>query len=98
MPRESLGKEMEGRAPQEAHLAALLDESGLFTPLAPGTYFMLVDPKEGSPIPLVLKEVSVGRIVFTMDGAGTDYVYKLTGAKPLTRDAYKRLKQQGKVK
>jgi hypothetical protein len=38
----------------------------------------------------------VARIVFQM--AGTDYTYKLTGAKPLTRDAYKRLQAQGKVR
>ena len=43
---------MEGRAPTEAHHAALLDESGLFTPLAPATYIMLVDPSTSSPGPL----------------------------------------------
>ena len=96
MPREILAKEMEGKPPTAAHFAVLLDESGQAAALGPGSMWQLIDPKEGSPIPLILKECSGSRIVFQM--AGTDYVSKLTGAKPLTRDAYKRLKQQGKVK
>lgn len=96
MPRDILAKEMEGKAPTEAHFAVLLDESGQAAALGPGSMWQLIDPAEGSPIPLILKECSVNRIVFQM--AGTDYTYRLTGAKPLTRDAYKRLKAQGKVK
>lgn len=96
MPRDVLAKEWEGKAPTVAHFAVLIDDSGQAIALGPGSMWQLVDPAEGSPIPLVLKECSPARIVFQM--AGTDYVYRLTGAKPLTRDAYKRLKAQGKVK
>lgn len=96
MPRDILAKEMEGKPPTEAHFAVLIDDSGQAAALGPGSMWQLVDPAEEEPIPLILKECSVNRIVFQM--AGTDYTYKLTGAKPLTRDAYKRLKAQGKVK
>lgn len=97
MPREVLAQDVEAPAPKDAHFAVLIDgERGLSVPLGPGTMWQLVDPAEGSPIPLVLKEVSVSRIVFHL--AGTDYTYKLTGAKPKTMEAYKRLKAAGKVK
>ena len=96
MPREAVGIEREGKPPKDAHFAVLIDDSGQAIALGPGSMWQLVDPKEGSPIPLILKECSVNRIVFHL--GGTDYTYKLTGAKPLTRVALARLKATGKVK
>ena len=96
MPRESVGAELEGKPPREPHFAVLVDaDKGQSIALGPGSMWQLIDPQEGSPIPLILKSVSVKRIVFHL--AGTDYTYNLVGAKPRTREALKRLKESGKV-
>lgn len=92
MPREVLSESREGKAPKLAHFAVMVDDTGLAIPLGPGSQWLLVDPKEGSPIPLVLKEVSVSRIVFQLQGV--DYTYSLSANGKARQQAFQRIAAQ----
>lgn len=91
-------REVEAEAPSEPHFALLLKESGLRAPIRPGASLWIVEDRNdlSKVFPLVLKKVSHKQLVFQMsDGKGglTDYVYKLTTAKPLNHAALTRLTQ-----
>ncbi len=102
MPREVLSGDVEGAAPKLAHFAVMVGDGtqpvslgkgkGLAIPLGPGSQWLLVDPKEGSPIPLVLKEVSVNRIVFQLQGV--DYTYSLSANGKARQQAFQRIAAQ----
>ena len=86
----------EEAGPDEAHFALLVDEAGMRLAITPGASLWLVENKnhQDKIFPLVLKKVSVKKIVFEMrqpDGNVTEYTYQLTTAKPTSRGAYQKL-------
>lgn len=85
-------------APLKPHFALLMDEDGRRLPIPPGASLWVVEDKNQPEkiFPLVLAKVSHKAIVFEMtgaDGATTEYTYKLTSAKPLSRAALQKLVQ-----
>lgn len=92
--------EHEGFAPSQPHLALMLDESGMMTPVVPGTSVWLVEDatQQDKIFPLVLKKVSLKKLVFQMHTASgvTEYTYQLTTAKPLSKGDLQRLVENRK--
>jgi hypothetical protein len=93
MPIEAPLRES-AQAPKENHISVLINTRGESAALRPGTHLML-HVEEGQ-VPLILKKVTINKLVFQM--AGVDYEYRLAKGKPVTMEGYKRLKAQGKVK
>ena len=88
----------DAKAPAEGHFAWLINEEGQRAAIGEGASLWIVeDASDPQKIfPLVLKKVSVSALTFLMqgkDGALTEYKYKLESAKPLNREALKRLTQ-----
>lgn len=83
--------DLEEAGPDQPHLALLMDQSGARLAIRPGSSLWLVEDKsDASKIyPLVLKKVSVGKLVFQL--GDVDYEYKLTTAKPKSKAAYQKL-------
>ncbi len=86
----------EAKAPEGGHFALLYSETGARLAIRPGASLWLVeDPSQADKIfPLVLKKVSVKKLIFQMtqaDGSTTEYAYVLQSAKPLGRAALKRM-------
>lgn len=76
--------------PKGSHLA-LLTGVNQYLPIEPGAQFNLVESAD-SPnriFPMVLKSVRHDRLVFVL--GETEYVYRLQGAKPLSREAARRM-------
>lgn len=73
----------------EPHLLAV-NNKGAGLPILPGTALWLVASKT-EQFPFVLKSVRRDRIVFSM--GDTEYTYRLTGGKPLTREAAQRIQK-----
>lgn len=71
----------------QPHLLAV-NNKGAGLPILPGTALWLIAGKN-EQFPFVLKAVKRDRITFML--ADTEYTYKLTGGKPLTRDAAQRM-------
>lgn len=97
MPLQRTPLEQEG--PEEAHLALLMDESGMRLAIPPGASLWVVEDKRDMTkvFPLTLRKVSHKALTFVMvdeKGAAVEYVYKLQQAKPLNRAALLRLKEQ----
>jgi hypothetical protein len=87
---------IEQKGPDGSHFAALLDSSGLWSPIVPGTSLWIIEDKNHADkiYPMVLKKVNHSRIVLEMkhpDGSVTEYVYQLTTAKPKSKSALERL-------
>lgn len=92
-------RDTEGKAPKEPHLALLMDESGMRLSIPPGASLWIVeDPSDEKKVfPLLLSKVSHKALCFQMadsNGAVVEYKYQLTSAKPLNREALKRLQRQ----
>lgn len=100
MPIKLIDEGLDGEAPLGNHLGLVL-QSGQVAAIPEGTLLILYDAKVGHPIMLVLQKVSTGKLVMGLVGPDgkvhTEYTYKLTTGKPLTRTAYERLKKEGKV-
>lgn len=91
MPVEPTMQEATG--PRQAHFALLMDDSGMRLAIPPGASLWLVEDRSQADkiFPLVLKKVSVKKIVFEMrqaDGSACEYTYQLMTAKPLSKAAY----------
>lgn len=87
----------EGQKPTEPHFALLMDESGLRVAIPPGASLWIVEDasRQDRIFPLTVKKVSHEKLTFLMQdekGALTEYVYRLTSAKPLSRQALMRLR------
>ncbi len=94
-------KDTETEGPAVGHFALLIDNSGMRLAIPPGASLWLVEDKTKAEkvYPLVLKKVSLKRLVFELhqgDGTVTEYVYQLTGAKPLSKAAYRKLLENRK--
>lgn len=94
MPLKPNMQEAEG--PRGGHFALLMDDSGMRLPIPAGASLWLVEDNTqlDKIFPLVLKKVSLKKIVFEMrqvDGSATEYTYQLTTAKPLSKGAYEKL-------
>lgn len=92
-------RDTEGEKPRDPHLALLMDESGMRLAIPPGASLWIVeDPSDETKVfPLTLSKVSHKALTFQMadsNGALVEYKYKLTSAKPLNREALKRLQKQ----
>ena len=101
MPREALDTQREVKAPPGNHLA-ILKQNGTAEAIPEGALLVIVDEAVGHPVTFALRKVSVGKIVLGLvdpsGRVGTEYTYKVSAGKPLTRDAYVRMKKEGKVK
>lgn len=101
MPREALGTELEAAAPKGNHLGLVL-KGGKVAAIPEGALLVMYDEAVGHPITFALQKVSTGRIILGLVGSdghvNTEYIYRVQAGKPLTRDAYLRLKQEGKVR
>ena len=80
-------RETEERGPAGGHLALLIDGSGARLAIRPGASLWLVEDKSQADkiYPLTLRKVSHKKLIFEMNG--TEYVYQLVAAKPLTKKA-----------
>lgn len=80
----------------------ILRSDGATVAIPVGAVISIHDEAVGHPLILRLQSVSVGKLVFGLlddsGTVGTEYTYKLHGAKPLNRAALARLKAQGKAK
>lgn len=97
MPLER--SQLEAAGPDGPHLALLMDESGMRVAIPPGASLWVVEDKSKADkiFPLTLKSVSHKKLTFVMaddKGAVVEYVYQLTGAKPLNKEALQRLRKQ----
>lgn len=101
MPRESLDTQRETKAPKGNHLA-ILKQNGTAEAIPEGALLVMVDEAVGHPILFSLQKVSTSRIVLGLvdqsGRVGTEYTYKVSAGKPLNRDAYLRMKKEGKVR
>lgn len=101
MPREALDTGREAAAPIGNHLGVVL-RGGQVAAIPEGAVLILYDEAVGHPVTVALQKVSTGRIVLGLIGSdgqvSTEYTYKMTTGKPLNRDAYMRLKKEGKVR
>jgi hypothetical protein len=89
-------RDLEAAGPNAPHLALLMDDAGMRLAIPPGASLWLVEDKnrQDKIFPLVLKKVSVKKLVFEMrqaDGSAMEYTYSLVSGKPLDRAAHMRL-------
>lgn len=94
MPLEPRNEEMEG--PDEPHLALMQGAAGMMIAIPPGASLWFVEDKtqQDKIFPLILKKVSIKKLVFLManaDGAATEYTYQLVSGKPLNKAALHRM-------
>ena len=87
---------LEGAVPTQPHFALMTDEGGQRMAIPPGASLWLVEDATqlDKVFPLVLKKVSIKKIVFEMwqaDGKVTEYTYQLTTAKPLSKHAFNKI-------
>ena len=89
-------RDLEDTGPSEPHLALLVDAPGMRLAIQPGASLWIVEDKNRQDriYPLVLKKVSVKKLVFEMrqaDGTAMEYTFQLVSGKPLDRAAHQRL-------
>lgn len=84
-------RDIEAVGPDEPHFALLMDGTGARLAIRPGASLWLVEDKSQADkiFPLTLKKVSHKKLVFEF--GGTEYEYRLTTAKPKTKEALQRM-------